>query len=427
MTAAMALPGLAAPLHAAEGYRSDDFNLEYNHATYSESGDRMAVEVDQVSLTAPMADRFELKFTAIRDLVSGASPAVNTLDGNGEPVQNLQSGASIKDQRDVYEASLGYYGDDHYLAVGVGRSLEDDYDARYGNVQYRRDLPDTNAALLFSAAYSDDEVWNSYDPTKINVTNKPSAYHHRSKRDLMIGVSQILNKRATVQFNLTQSHGSGHLSDPYKKAYVADMDLISRLLPASSAASARANAAPAISEGDIPINPAEILDWDAFWARLFGLVPDNRPDTRDQWLAVVRYRQFLPEWDAALHLDYRFTLDQWEADSHTFEVRLKKRLWEGWTLAPGVRYYSQHSAYFYDVFFATTPGDGYLSSDYRLAGFGAISWKLALSAELSENFGVQLNYEHYDRRHAWELTDSKGDVIDDFSTDLVSFTLKGVF
>jgi hypothetical protein len=402
---------------AETGYRSETPSASYHHGEYSESDERMEVKVDQLSLSVPIGERFEAKLSLIRDLVSGASPFFNGRDRAGQPFQLLQSGASIRDTREVINASLGYYGDSHYLAARAGRSREDDYESDFASLEYRRDLNQGNTSLTASAAYEDDRLWNSAEGA--GLLTGPARTHRRYKTDLLLGVGQLLDKNSLLQVNLTYSHSSGFLSDPYKKVYVARRDPLG-LVPLLGS-----NLGGGALGGMAPVELAGVRSRPL---HLVGIYDDSRPDSRDQWIALARYSRYLDGTDSALHLDYRLGLDDWGADSHTLEVKWNKDFGSGWSLSTGLRYYTQHSADFYRVSFDRLPGDRTLSSDYRLAGFGAVSARLGLAKTLLDGgLTLRIDYERYERRKALELNHSRGDDLDDFSADLISLTLESVF
>jgi hypothetical protein len=135
-------------------------------------------------------------------------------------------------------------------------------------------------------------------------------------RSAYLGVSQIISKRAIVQFGLSYTVLDGFLTDPYK-------------------------------------------------------LNDRRPDEHEQWAASIAYRQFLTGPGAALHLDYRLFNDDWGIDSHTLEASWHQRIHPRLRLVPFARYYSQSAADFFAN--STDFSARYFSDDYRLSSFGAFT------------------------------------------------------
>lgn len=430
MTAALALPGVSAEANTGN-YRSPDPVVNYHQAKYDEQGNRMSVETQQVSLTVPVARDYEVNMTVIEDITSGASPVVNFLDIDGDPHQFVETGASIKDKRDIYETTLGYYGDDQYGAIKLGRSAEDDYESNYGNLSYRFDLDQKRTSLQFGVGLTSDEVWNSYNPNVL--LEEPSVFKRRKKKEFMLGVGQIINRNTTAQFNITYVRNTGSLSDPYKKAYVVDEGIIDFRNQVDIAGLFQFlvdfGVIEALNESGITklLNDSPLIDVVGLAEFVFGLKKDNRPDVREQWIYLIRTSHYFQTTNSALHFDYRYSDDSWGVDSHTLELKWNIGLGLGWQVSPGVRYYSQHSAFFYDVFFESLPDDGYISTDYRLAGFGAISKKLGISKEFGD-YTFYIDYENYDRQYDYEIDgSSKGNAIDDYRFKMLSLSVDAKF
>jgi hypothetical protein len=99
---------------------------------------------------------------------------------------------------------------------------------------------------------------------------------------------------------------------------------------------------------------------------------------------------------------------------------------------PRFRYYSQDSADFYQpVFNGSTSSYSFYSSDYRLAGFGALSGGIKLSKEITElkplkQLRFQAGIEYYDHSASYQLGNTNLTNFTDFSYYLVtaSFNLK---
>ena len=84
--------------------------------------------------------------------------------------------------------------------------------------------------------------------------------------------------------------------------------------------------------------------------------PDSRPDERNQYGVLARYRRHFSSVTGTLHLDYRFYYDDWKLSSHTVELAWYQSLFDLITIVPSVRYYTQSQAEFYGPFFTTDPG-----------------------------------------------------------------------
>ncbi len=379
MAAALALPGMAAQA-ADPNVRNDSIVLSYNHAKYSEDHNRMDIDVDQLSLTVPLGDRYEVKLNTIQDKTSGASPFANRVV-SGQPVMILATAASIRDTRRVADLTGAYYGDEFRADVNIGKSIENDYIAKFISTNYSRYLNDKATQVSVGVAYSDDTVWDKW----YNIPNaRPSVYRGRHKHDLVLGLSQVLDKNSVLQVSLAHGYSFGHLGDQYRRATVFN--------------------------GKVP-----------------GFIPDTRPDNRTQWTAVARYSRYFDAINSGLHLDYRYSKDSWDADSHTVEGKLRTSLGGGFFVAPGLRYYTQKHAHFYDLFFSKMPDNKLVSSDYRLSTFGAITPKLELVKTFKNGFLARASFEQYDRKYSLGKSGGRGSKIDDYKARMLSLSVEAGF
>jgi hypothetical protein len=148
---------------------------------------------------------------------------------------------------------------------------------------------------------------------------------------------------------------------------------------------------------------------------------EQRPDERHLWNLLGRYVRYFPAWDSSLHVDYRYSWDDWGVRAHTLDTAWTKSLADGWLITLGARYYSQHQADFYADYFAGLPAAGHYSSDYRLATFGALGYRLRLSKELTDSIRIDAGVEYYDRRvdlALWETSNT-----DSTDYDFLTFSL----
>ena len=99
---------------------------------------------------------------------------------------------------------------------------------------------------------------------------------------------------------------------------------------------------------------------------------ENRPESRlKQGIYAELRRDFSGK---VLQLDYRYSTDDWEVDSHTLESRLRWPLGASNYLEPHVRYYTQSAASFYQYSLAAgAPLPRFASADARLADMDAVT------------------------------------------------------
>ena len=395
--AALALPGMLPP--ALADVAPLDYSLDTRFSRYAESAGRMKVDIYQAVGTLPINDRFSLRFNGVKDVVSGASPvgpaAAGTHNCKGPRLGSLMqcmSGASISDVRDAVDDNATYYMDNATLDVDAGRSSENDYTSDFFSVNNRWDINDKQTTLAAGYSFAADHVWEmvAIDGSKVRAANVGGS---RETNQGILGLTHILDKDSLLQANLTYSYSGGYLADPYKYVYAPWTNC------SINCQSAPASAYP-------------------------GFVRDTRPGSRNQIGMLLRYVLNFSELNAAaLHVDYRFYADTWGIDSHTFEVSWLQPVIDGWLLTPRVRYYTQNSADFYDVISNGPSATGYYSSDYRLAGFGAIGGGLQFSKEFFDRLKLAAGMDFYKRELGYGLSGGAGTALDNFTFSMYSVNL----
>ncbi len=398
--AAMALPGLMQD--ATAGRIEESYNADFQYGNYSESNQRINVDIFEGALSTPLGKTMTASVNLVRDTITGASPVYNQKNANGTIKQILsgasptsQCGASICEQRDAISSGLTYFFDAASINVGGGFSQEHDYTSRYFNTNLSLDLNKKLTTLNYGASVAFDEVEPSPSPWNANPIGFKRS---KTSQQYLLGLSQIIDKDSVLQSNMTFAYSTGYLSDPYKVVAFYDAN------------------APLLFGGTLYANM---------------LKPDKRPEEKFQWAWLTQYvRHFGQFNDAALHVDYRFNTDDWGINAHTAEVSWHQPIGNGWQLIPRLRYYSQDQADFYQAVGNNLQATTY-SSDYRLAGFGAISGGIKLAKEISDikplsQLKFQAGVEYYDHSADYQLGGNNTGSFADFSYYLVtaSFNLK---
>ncbi|BCG63596.1 MAG: hypothetical protein methR_P1324 [Methyloprofundus sp.] len=373
--AALALPALMQTAQA--GRTEETYNADFQYAHYEESNQRMQADVFDFSAAAPIGKAFTASIDLVRDTLSGASPMFNLRNAQGE-VQQVLSGASIREQRDAVNASLSYAFDDVAINLGGGVSNENDYLAHYISTGLNWELNQKMTTLSFSASVSFDEV---------SKTGQPDFKRSKTSQQYLLGITQIIDKDSLLQSNMTFSYHHGYLSDPYKLVFI---------------------------EGQ-------------------GVRSDSRPEKKFQWAWLTRYvRYFKSLHNAALHADYRFYIDDWGVQAHTAELSWQQPIIDGWIIMPRFRYYSQDQASFYSAVFDSSYSSNIHSSDYRLAGFGAVGGGIKLSKTFLLNgfvkdIKLQTAFDYYQRKASYQIGGSSKGGFDNFSFYMVTASINVKF
>ena len=360
---ALALPGLVGS--ALADAPVDRVSASYGYSKYLEDSlpaskvvagslDRMEIDSHQFRVEGPIFDRMDISADVMYESMSGASPIFSIPDANGDPVQ-VMSQATIEESRTDALLTGNYYFDDATASLAAGVSIENDYRAFNISMSGQRTTPDKNMTVSAGAGVSFDTI----EPTDADLTiDGTEVYPLRPTKEektvfnAFMGMSHIITRSSVVQSSINFRHGNGYLSDPYKQ----------------------------VSLGGGQVGA------------------DSRPSVRNQMAWLTRYRHHFDRVSGTLHADYRFSTDDWGISAHTFDLAWYQTFWERFRLTPSIRYYSQGQADFYAPFFNGLPQNGFATSDYRMAAFGALAVRVKAEA-LLEGFGIYwraaLSWERY--------------------------------
>ena len=322
---------------------------------YRESGDRMKVTEPVLWLKTPVAEKWELSLSGIVDIVSGASPEIVS-NRTGKPVQIL-SGASgaITDRRRAGEVAVKRKFGDHTFSLSRSVSTEDDYTSAAAGANATIDFNERNTTLALGVGRSNDRVQSTIEPT-LNA--------RRDTRDYLLGITQLLDRNALIQSNITRSKGTGYYNDPYR--------LTQSLFRSGQFQSLQ-------------------------------LIADVRPSARAQWAWLTRFKRSLPEQKALVTAEYRYFTDDWGIRAHTLYGSWLQTVNDVWKWEAGLRYYSQRQADFYRAEVLTRPVPVFTSSDQRIAGFGALEPSVKVIWQVTDAAALDVGVSLYRQQGNWKI------------------------
>lgn len=336
---------------------SNDWKTDVAVLVYSET-DRVSAFEPAISTKKTFDDESVLGFKFVFDALTGASasgaaPAdsVQTFtrpsgSGSYETVANeTPLDDTFRDTRvnfsASYEAPIERL---NKMLYGASFSKEYDFLSLSGSATYFQDLNQRNTTLSAGVALE----YNVITP----VGGKPIALSEmqasteaqlrgeandtRIMGELLLGVTQIIDRNTLMQFNYGFALSDGYHNDAYKITSVLT------------------------SAGDLI--PANGLNG--------TYVYESRPETRTKHSLYGKVKRYL-SGDVA-DISYRYMWDDWEVKSSTVDVHYRKNLSKGWYLEPHIRYYTQEAAEFYRDSITDTQAaafqasKGNLTSDYRL-------------------------------------------------------------
>ncbi|MEC4748388.1 DUF3570 domain-containing protein [Methylomicrobium sp. Wu6] len=444
--AALALPGLVLPTAQAA---DDEFGVQYGH--YQEEKRQLygvesafrpiTVDTLQGSGNIKVTDRTKFTFNYTQDTWSGATPVatapldfrgnstINSPNGvtgatpiitgelyfdkklnplqtdgfgtviggpNRQLVQTL-SGAS-PETRKQGSFKLGHEWDEAALDVGGGISQERDYESSFVNLGGRLDFNQKLTTLSGGLSYTSSDTKATMDhdaqpyidtgafDNQITRTAAGGKIIHGNRKDwgAHFGLTQVLNKNALIEAGLGYTNSNGYMENPYK---VVEVAFINDNIPPPEGA--------------------------AYVGQVRALL-EQRPNVRNQFNGNLSYVQHIDTLDAALHFNYRYYLDDWGINAHTFESDWAQPLGYGWTVTPRIRYYSQDAADFYTPYLVSNQAFNRgrfnrnvlptnFSSDQRLSGYGALSGGITISKQFAKGISLDTGFEYYTHQGALKL------------------------
>jgi hypothetical protein len=264
----------------------------------------------------------------------------------------------LHDRRKAWNADLSRQFSPFKVDLGFANSRESDYTSNGWSVNTLTDLNQKNTTLLAGIAGTDDNVKVFYQP----------AWAKKRSNDFIVGITQLLDPRTSVTFNLTWGHSSGYLNDQYK-----------------------------LVQKNIAVAPGVFLPF------TFG---ENRPDHRNRWIALASLNHMFTDLNGAIDASYRFYHDSFGTDAHTLDMKWLQRLGKYFVLQPELRLYDQSAADFYyynldntaiiPVAGAPRPQGPFYSSDYRLSSLRATTYGLKLIWTAPAHWQLDAAYEQYD-------------------------------
>ena len=250
-----------------------------------------------------------------------------------------------------------------YLSLGINGNLAFDFDRKNSTFSagfsYFQDtftpeggIPKAFSSMLLigdsRSANWDDEFAN----TRIDSEDT------KTTTDILLGFTQVINRRMITQFNYSYSMVDGYLTDPFK--------VISKV--------------------------------DGVTGYTQDNIYESRPDSR---IKQSVYAQSLYHFDSAvLDVSYRYMWDDWEITSHTLDTRFRIPLGDAFGtesyIQPHFRFYQQSAAEFYQPFLidgAAMPT--YASADYRIGEMTTYTVGLKYGLLVNNGHDLSFRLEYY--------------------------------
>ena len=272
-------------------------------------------------------------------------------------------------------------------SVGGNFSKEYDYLSASINSNIARDFNKKNTTVSAGVSLAFDQIkpeggipnaFNAMTIGDVDSASFESAFDatrkegsdNKSTVDLLLGLTQVINRNMLVQLNYSYSASSGYMTDPFKVLSV--------------------------------VNPQGMSQ---------EYLYENRPDSRKKhaFFGQVKYH-----FDTSiLDTSYRYMTDDWEIDSHTVDTKYVIPLSNGHTIEPHFRFYTQTAAEFYKPFLLegqTLPE--FASADYRIGEMDAMTFGIKYGIPLAGGEHLSFRLEYYRQTPKSDGTQAVGQLND---------------
>lgn len=346
---------------------------------YSEQ-DRVSAAEGSVSYDQEIDENQKIKLKLTFDALTGASPngaapsqEIQTFTRpSGRGTYSINAGEIPLDDtfRDSRFALSGSYarklGRLNNVFVGGHFSGEHDYTSFGINGGLSRDFNNRNTTVSVSASLSSDKIRPeggvpvpfSSLPSPFESLNRLGPDETKKVYDLLLGVTQTIDRKTLMRVNYSYSRATGYLNDPYK--------IISLVQDESGA------------------NPGEPIDF----------IYESRPDKRNKQSLYTQLRRSLG--GSAVDLSYRYYWDDWGMNSHTVNLFYNFGIKNGHSLEPHIRWYHQTASdYYVPTLIENQPMPEYATADYRVGKFSAITLGMQYMFPVMQGHDLKLMVEYY--------------------------------
>ena len=350
---------LGVQAHAAEA-AEDGWKVDTAVLYYGET-DRVSAAEPVIKAGKTFADDSDLQMKLTVDSLTGASHNGGIVSDQPQTFTNPSGSAytvapgdvplddTFKDTRVAFNAQYTRpWTRTLRWTAGANFSSEYDFKSFGANAGVLWDLnqKNTTLSLAFSTeSDSIDAVGGIPDPLSVMPSSGDKqtigTSDTRSVNDILLGWTQVMNRRWIMQLNLSMSASSGYHNDPYKIVTVYDGSTISDYLYESR--------------------------------------PDSRTKNALYWENRIHFKE------DSMAIGVRYMTDDWGVDSQTLDLKYRHEMGSGWYVQPHVRYYTQTAADFYYEYVDPSEVASLkeASADYRLGNLDDTTVGVKIGRKLS--------------------------------------------
>ncbi|PKI17899.1 DUF3570 domain-containing protein [Colwellia sp. 12G3] len=236
-----------------------------------------------------------------------------------------------------------------YLSLGVNGNLAYDFNRKNSTISmglsYFQDTftPEGGIPKPFSSMLVGDSGASDWD-TEFAKTRIGDS-EDKSTADILVGFTQVINRRMITAFNYSYSMVDGYLTDPFKVVSVLNNEGIAQ-----------------------------------------DYIYENRPDSRVKQSTFMQAKYHFDDslLNTVADVSYRYMWDDWGINSHTIDTRFTIPVGAASYIEPHIRFYQQGAADFYQPYVVDEQAPiSFVSADYRIGEMTAVT--------VGAKYGVVLN------------------------------------
>lgn len=236
-----------------------------------------------------------------------------------------------------------------YLSLGVNGNLAYDFNKKNSTVSmglsYFQDTftPEGGIPKALSSMLVGDSSSADWDAEFANT--RISNSENKRTTDILLGFTQVINRRMITAFNYSYSIVDGYLTDPFKVVSVLNNEGIAQ-----------------------------------------DYIYENRPDSRVKQSTFMQAKYHFDDslLNTVADVSYRYMWDDWGINSHTIDTRFTIPVGAASYIEPHVRFYQQSAADFFQPYLISDQSQtGFVSADYRIGEMTAVT--------VGAKYGVVLN------------------------------------
>lgn len=246
-----------------------------------------------------------------------------------------------------------------YTSIGINSGIERSFNKRNTQVSvgaaYYYDVVDPvggRPVAMSHMLFRDDFATEADFKAAFDQTRNTSSTDKQTF-DLSVGLTQILTRHTLIQLSYNLSKLSGYMTDPYKILSVVDSD-------------------------------GTAVDYRY----------EHRPDERLKQSVYLYGKQALST--GVVDLAYRYSRDDWQVDSHTFETHYRYNFTAELYGQIHLRYYRQGAADFYTRFLhQNDPLPVFATADYRLGKMTGYTAGIKFGHRLPDGIDASYRLEYF--------------------------------